>query len=146
MSASAIIHSGGARFLNKVSCGLLSPGATWYLGLRTLDGAGGHPADVAAADTLTSNLAEVSGAGYARAAITLSTDVSEALSGSDSLLTFAQKTFNFTGSVSGITHAFIATTNDNTGVLIASAPLAATRNVANGDVIKDTFTLTQRAA
>jgi|GEM_PF-2492420 len=140
MAASAKFHTGGARLFNKLFNGAATKPATLYLGLRTLDGVSGHPSDAAEADSLTSNLAEVSGGGYARIAVTLnSTNMPESLSGADSLLTLAVQQFNFTGSVNGITHAFIADSSDNSGNLIASAPLSTTRNVANGDQINETF-------
>lgn len=146
MAATQIFHSEGRRLLNQIFNGATSKPATLYLLLRTLDGTGGHAADAAAADTLTSNLYEVSGGGYARQAITFnSTNMPESASGADSILTFAQQTFTFTGTITGITHAAVATTSDNTGKLVASAPLSTTRNVANGDQLKVTFvfTLTQ---
>lgn len=140
MPASQIVHTGGRRLINQILNGATARPTTVYLGLRTLDGASGHTSDAAAADTLASNLFEVSGAGYARIAITFNTtNAPESLSGADSVLTFAQQTFNFTGTVNGITHAFLATTSDNTGVLIESAPLSVTRNVGNGDQLKVTF-------
>lgn len=148
MAASQIFHTGGRRLLNQIFNGATARPTTLYLLLRQLDGVSGHPADAAAADTLTSNLQEVStsGTGYARIAITLNTsNAPETASGADSILTFAQQTYSFTGTVTGITHAALATTSDNTGVLIESAPLSTTRNVANGDQLKVTFvsTITQ---
>lgn len=140
MAATQIAHTVGRRLVNQILNGATARPTTVYLGLRKLDGAGGAPADAAAADTLTSNLSEVAGVGYARIAITFNTtNAPETLSGADSLLTFAQQTFTFTGTFTGITHAFLATTSDNTGVLIESAPLSVTRNVANGDQLKVTF-------
>lgn len=146
MSATQFFHNVGKRLLNQIFNGATARPGTLYLGLRILDGAGGRPADAAAADTLTSNLSEVSGSGYARQAITFnSTNAPETANGNDSDLTFAQQTFTFSGTVTAITHAFLATTSDNTGVLVCSAPLATPRNVANGDTLKVTykFTLTQ---
>lgn len=143
MAATQVFHSVGRRWLNQVVNKSVSLPTNLYLLLRTLDGISGHPADAAAADTLTSNLAEASGGGYGRITITLnSTNMPESASGADSILTFAQQTFAFTGTVTGITHAAIATTSNSSGVLIASAPLAVTRNVANGDELKETFTFT----
>lgn len=146
MASTQIFHTAGRRWLNQVINGAASLTTNLFLGLRQLDGASGHPSDAAAADTLTSNLQEVSGSGYARKSITRnSTKFVESASGADSILTVEQQTFSFTGAVNGITHAFLATTSDNTGVLICSAPLSVTRNVANGDSLAETFvfTLTQ---
>ena len=143
MAATEHFHTVGRRLLNQIFNGSTSKPATLYLGLRILNG-GSNPADATDADTLTSNLSEVpSSNGYARIAITFnSTNMPETLSSPNSILTFAVQQFNFTGTITGITHAFIATTSDNTGVLIASAPLSVTRNVANGDQINETFTFT----
>src|SRR5690242_18186491 len=140
MSATSLFHTEGLRYWNQVRNKANSVPTTLYLLLRTLDGAGGHPADAAAADTLSSNLAEVSGGGYARIAITVnSTNLVESASGINSLLTYAASTFNFTGTITGITHAALATTSDNTGKLLCSAALSTTRNVANGDSLAVTF-------
>ena len=147
MAATEFLHSGGRRWINQVLNKAVSLPTNMYIGLRTLDGVSGHPADAAAADTLTSNLQEVSGGGYARIAVTLNTtNMVEAASGADSTFTVAQQTFSFTGTIVGITHSFLATTSDNTGVLIASAPLSVTRNVINGDTIKETFVFTMTGA
>jgi len=145
LSATAQFHTNGRRYYNKLLNGVQAPPATLYIGLRTLDGTGSHPSDAAIGDTLASatTLAEVSGGGYARVPITVSSaNVAEAVSGNNSVLTFSQVTFSFTGTLSGITHAFLATSSDNTGTLLASAPLSVTRNVANGDQLKETFTFT----
>lgn len=140
MSATQIFHTGGRRLVNQIINGVVVRPPTLYLLLRTLDGAGGHTADAAADDSLTNHLNEVSGGGYARIAVTNnSTNLPETASGADSLLTMAPQTFTFTGSLAGITHAALATTPDNSGVLIESAPLAAVRNVANGDTLTVTF-------
>ena len=150
MAATAHFHTVGRRWLNQILNGSISRPSSLWLGLRICNG-GSNPSDAADADTMTSNLSEVSptNTGYARIQITLnSTNMPESLSGIDSILTFAVQAFNFSGSalpVNGITHAFICTgssATDTTGVLIASAPLAATRNVAAGDQINETFTFT----
>lgn len=146
MAATSRIHSAGrtwfAQLLNKA----ISQPTTLYLGLRQLDGSGGHPADSADADTLTSNLQEVStsSTGYARQAITVdSTNLAASVSGGNALITIAQQTFGaFTATVTGITHWFLASTSDNTGVLIGSGALSTTRNVASGDTLKVTAKLT----
>lgn len=144
MSATQILHTGGRRLINQIINGSTARPANLYLILRTLDGAGGHTADAAADDSLTNHLNEVAGSGYARIAIALdAAHFPETASGADSLLTAAAQTFTFTGAVNGVTHAALATTADNSGVLIASAPLAAVRNVANGDTLTVTFKLTE---
>jgi len=140
MSASQIEHTAGRRWKNGVLNGTVARPANLYLILRTLDGAGGHTADAAADDTLTNHLNEVAGAGYTRIAIPFdAAHFPETASGADSILTAAAQTFTFTGSVNGLTHASLCTTADNTGVLLVTAPLAAVRNVANGDTLTVTF-------
>lgn len=139
------LHTVGRRMLNQIINGATARPTTVYLLLRQLDGNASRPTDAADGDTLTTNLNEVVGAGYARIAIVLnSTNAPETLTGVDSILTFAQQQFNFTGTFSGITHMAIATTADNTGILLWSAPLSAVRNVANGDQLKVTPTFTMQ--
>lgn len=149
MSSSQIFHTAGRRFFNQLF-GKATPSkpTLLYLGLRILDGNSGRPADANAADTLTSNLSEVStsGTGYSRQIITVSTDITEAASGADSLLTIATKTFGpFSATISNVTHVFVATSSDNTGVLLWSAPLTPERSFGSGDTLQETasFTLTQ---
>ena len=152
MAASNIFHTSGRRWLGQIINGVASLPTNLYLGLRKCDGAGGAPADAAVADTLTSNLSEISGAGYTAAAspgrktITRNNaNFVESLSGADSLMTVASQTFTFgsAGTVTGITHAFLATTADNAGALIASAALGTTRNVTGTtDQIVEVFTFT----
>lgn len=145
MSATAHIHVGGAALVAGLLNKSLTMGTTLYLLLRKCDGVGGDPADAAAADTLSSNLSEVStsATGYARIPITVNgTNLAISTSGTNTVITFTAEVFNFTGTVNGITHAAIATTSDNTGLLVMSAPLQTTRNVANGDSITVTFALT----
>jgi hypothetical protein len=141
MPASQIFHTEGRRVYNQIFNGTITRPASVWVGLRICDGAGGRPADAAAGDTLSSNLSEVgAGVGYARAEIVNNTtNVPETAVGADSRLTYAQQTFTFTGTVSSITHAFICTSSDATGKLLASAPLSVARNVANGDTLKITF-------
>jgi hypothetical protein len=145
-------HTGGKRFKNQVLNKAVSLPVNLYLGLRQLDGASGHPADAAQADTLALNLQEVSttSTGYARIAIILNaTNFPEAASGADSLITALAQVFTFTGvglPVNGITHAFLATTSDNTGVLLCSFALSVTRNMGtNGDTITVTAKLLEEA-
>lgn len=123
--------------MNQILNGLISRPATLYLGLRTLDGASGHASDAALADTLTSSLYEVgTGVGYARIALTFNSTVFvESFSSPDSLLSVAAQTFTFTNTVTGVTHSFLCTSADNSGVLIASAaiPSAVAKNFGNTD-------------
>jgi hypothetical protein len=144
MSATAIFHTQGRRLTGQILNKAVVQTVTYSIGLRTLDGVSTHPSDAAVGDTLaaTTTLAECTATGYARQTITNnSTNVVESLSGVDSLLTFAAKTFTFTGAQNGLTHAFLT---DGTN-LIASAPLSATRNVVSGDTIVETFQFTVSA-
>jgi hypothetical protein len=147
MAATQFWHSAGLRMMLQILNGVVARPATLYLLLRQLDGVSGHPADAAAADTLTSNLSEVTtvNTGYARIAVTNnSTNFPEAASGANSLITELQQTYTFTGAglpVNGITHSAQATSSDNTGVLLCSAPLSVTRNVAVNDQLKVTFSM-----
>lgn len=142
MTASSMWHTAGKRWKNQVLNKAVSLPTNLYLGLRQLDGVSGHPADAAQADTLSSNLQEVSttNTGYARIPMTLNaTNFPEAASSTDSLITALSQTFTFTGvglPVNGITHAFLATTSDNSGVLLLSFALSVTRNMGtNGDTL-----------
>ena len=137
---SQITHTGGRRWHNQILNGSVARPANLYQLLRQLDGVSGRPSDVAADDSLTNHLNEVTGAGYARKTIAFNaTNFPESASGADSLITVAAQTYSFTGTFSGITHAALATTSDNTGVLIISAPLSTTYNVSNGSSIQVTF-------
>jgi len=152
MASSEVLHTGGRRLINQILNGSVARPATLYLLLRQLDGVGAHTADAAASDTLSLNLNEVTTVttGYARAVITFNAaNFPETASGADSLITAALQTFNFTGAglpINGITHAALATSADNSGVLICSAPLSTTRNVATGDSLNETFKFTMTAA
>lgn len=146
IAASQIIHSVGRKYILDILNAAVSRDTAFFIGLRQLDGAGGHPADAAAADTMTSNLQEVSGSGYSRQTATYNTtNAPNTASGADWITTFALQTFSFSGTVTGITHAFWSNATGTGGVLIGSAPLSVTRNVANGDQLKVTlvFTMTQ---
>ena len=142
MAFSNIFHYSGRRWVNQILNGQIARPSTLYLGLRTLNGVGSNPSDATLADTLTSNLTEVgTGLGYARIAITFNnTNFVESLSSPDSILTVAAQTFTFTGTVSGVTHSFLCTSSDNSGVLICSAaiPAAVVKNFGSGDTYQVT--------
>lgn len=155
MAATNRFHVGGRRLFNQIFNAAVSRPTSVWVGLRQCDGVGGHPADAADADSMTSNLSEVTptNTGYARVQVTLNTtNMPETLSGIDSLLTLASQAFNFSGSalpVNGVTHAFICTganATDTTGVLIGSIALAATRNFASGDQENVVFILNTQGA
>jgi hypothetical protein len=140
MASTMIFHTDGIDHLFGILNGSQSKTTSVYLLLRVLDGLSARPADAAVADTLSSNLSEVStsGTGYARIAIAWTAATKTTVSG-DVVLTFPAQVFSFTGTVADATHAAIATTSDNTGKLIVSVPLSAVRNFATGDT--DTVTM-----
>jgi hypothetical protein len=139
MAASQVYHTDGQTHRLAILNGSQTKTTNVYIGLRICDGLSARPADANVADTLASNLSEVSatGTGYARIAVAW-TAGTLTVSGSDAVLTFPSVIFNFTGGVANATHMFIATTPDNTGHLLYSVPLSAVRNFANGD--SDTVT------
>ena len=148
-------HVGGRRLFNQIFNGGTARPTSIWIGLRICNGVGSNPADAADADSMTSNLSEVSptNTGYARVQVTNNTtNFPETLSGIDSILTLASQAFNFSGSalpVNGVTHAFICTgttATDTTGILIASIALAATRNFASGDQENVVFMLAAEGA
>lgn len=90
-----------------------------------------------ATDTLADLLGEVTGAGYAPLAFARnSTDwPTLALDTGDYKITSATKTFTATGDWTSATYLVLATTTDNTGLLVAFAPLSTTRTLVNGDTL-----------
>lgn len=147
MPASEIFHTVGRRLTNQILNGSASIPASWYLLLRTLNGSGSNPTDANVADTLSSNLAEASGAGYARISVkNTSTNVAESASSSNSILSMTAQTFSFSltaGSpLTGCTHVAWATSVDNSGVLFCSMPLGTTRNFIGAPSGGDTSTVT----
>lgn len=141
MAASMVAHTVGVQHILGILNASQTKTTNVYLLLRQLDGAAGRPADAVIADTLTTNLSEVSatGTGYGRIAMAWTTGVLALVSG-DAVITFPAQVFSFTGALTA-THAAIATTVDNTGVLIGSVPLQVVRNFANGDTDTVTFKL-----
>lgn len=142
MPATMVFHTDGANHLFGILNGSQTKTTNVYLGLRVLDGLSARPADANIADTLTSNLSEVSTAatGYGRVAIAWTAGVLSTVGG-DAVITFPAQIFNFTGSVTDATHAFLCTTIDSSGRLLTSVPLQAVRNFASGDSDTVTFKL-----
>ena len=101
--------------------------ANFYIGLAT---------DSSLAETATLiDLTEVSGTDYARQAVASNdTDWTSAATGTnDRKVTSKTVTFTAGGTWTGAKTVFLATTIDSSGVLVASAPLSATRTLADGD-------------
>ena len=93
------------------------------------------------ADNLAA-IAEITGTGYAEVTFTRGTDWGAPTAGGGT--TSTQKTFTATGTWTGATHLFIATTvaANDTGLHIANAALSATRTLTNGDTLDVTATVT----
>lgn len=89
-------------------------------------------------------LTELSGNGYARQTIASdNTDFTSAATGTnDRKITTKTVTFTATGTWNGATHAFLATTIDDTGKLVAAAALSVERFLVNGDSLQSSMVLT----
>jgi len=135
-----MFHSEGLQYLQEVALsGRQSKPANFYLGLASSAPSVG--------DSL-GDVAEISGQGYARQAIPSDTNgfpTSQA-DGAGWEHVASQETFTAESGAglpwTGATHWFLATTADDSGKLIASGALAATRTLAAaGDTEKVTATL-----
>lgn len=86
-------------------------------------------------DTLETLTGEVTGSGYSAIAVARnSTDFPTlALDSGDYKVTSATKTFTATGTWSDATQLVLATTSNDTGLLIAYVALSTTRTLVNGD-------------
>ena len=127
----AEVHTEGLQFL--LECALSeeqTPPANFYIGLCT---------DASLAeDASLGDQTEVSGTGYARSAVASNdTDMTSAAYGTaDWKMTTSTETFTAGGTWTGAKTVFLATTVDDSGKLIASAPLSATRTLANTDTLQ----------
>lgn len=134
----AELHQEGLTYMLETSFHGLANAAHIYMGLCT---------DAALAENATlASLTEVAGTGYARAELNLDDidfPTSQTTGTADWQLLTKQVTFTGgAGGWTGAVTAFLATTVDGAGKLIASAPLSSTRTLASGDTLKVTFTLT----
>ena len=146
MAFSNIYHTAGRTLFANIFNKSVAIPATLYLGLRTLNGVAGNPADATLADTLTSNLFEVptAGTGYARIAVALNAaNFPSSLSVAEALLITAAQTYTFTNTVTGVTHSFWCTSPDNSGILIWSnaIPSAIAKSFGNTDTYAVTPTI-----
>lgn len=110
--------------------------ANFYIGLCT-------DASVAE-DAALADLIELSGNGYARQTVASdNTDFTSAGAGTnDRKVTTKTVTFTASGGAwSGAVHAFLATTIDDTGKLIAAAALSTTRTLQDGDSLQVSMVL-----
>lgn len=133
----AELHQEGLKFLLEAA--LLETQAVpanFYIGLAT---------DASLAENATlASLTEVSGTGYSRQAIASSAvgfPTSQTAGTYDWQVVTAQVTFTAGGDWSGANTAFLCSSSDGSGKLIASAPLAGTRTLHNTDTEKVTLTI-----
>lgn len=126
----ADVHTDGLQFILEVAfTEEQSVPANFYIGLAT---------DASLAETASlGDQTEVSGTGYARQTVASNnTDITSAATGTnDYKVTTKTVTFTAGGTWTGANTVFMATTVDNTGKLIASAPLSETRTLTDTDTL-----------
>jgi hypothetical protein len=132
----AEVHTEGLQFILAVAFPKSqSVPANFYAGLCT---------DTSLAEDATlASLTEVSGTGYGRQTVASSgSGFAEAATGTnDRKVTTATVTFTAGGTWTGAKTAFLATSSDGSGKLLASGPLSATRTLQNGDTLQVTFVI-----
>ena len=123
---SAELHKDGIQWLLEVAfTEEQSVPANFYIGLAT---------DASLAETASlGDQTEVSGTGYARQTVASNnTDITSASTGTnDYKVTTKTVTFTAGGTWTGAKTVFLATTSNDTGVLIASEQLSETRTLLN---------------
>ena len=131
-----VCTEGLQAMLESYFTGEQSSPVNFYMGLCT-------DASIAEGAGLT-DLTEVTGSGYARQTVPSDTNgfTSASTGTGDWKVTTSTETFSATGTWTGATHAFLATTNDNSGKLIAVAELSTTRTLQNGDSLQVSMELT----
>jgi hypothetical protein len=133
----AEVHTEGLQFLLEVSFSEeQSVPASFYIGLAT---------DASLAeDASLGDQTEVSGTGYARQAVASdNTDFTSASTGTnDRKITTKTVTFTATGTWTGAKTVFLASTVNDTGKLIASAPLSGTITLNNGSTLQVAIQIT----
>lgn len=126
----ADLHTEGLQYLLEVAFSEeQSVPANFYIGLAT---------DVSLdEDASLSDITEVSGTGYARQTVASNnTDITSGSVGTnDRKATTKTVTFTAGGTWTAAKTVFLATTNDDSGKLIASAPLSQTRILNNEDTL-----------
>ncbi len=126
----ADLHTDGLQFILEVTfTEEQSVPANFYIGLAT---------DASLAETASlGDQTEVSGTGYARQAVASdNVDITSAATGTnDYKVTTKTVTFTAGGTWTGANTVFLATTVNDTGVLIASAPLSETRTLEDTDTL-----------
>ena len=95
---------------------------------------------IAETDGLTDLLGEPSGNGYARQAVTRDTDWTGGFDSGDYRVVTAQKTFTASGGAwTAVNELILATTADNTGLLLAHSALSVSRTLQDGDSLNVTM-------
>ena len=133
----AEVHTEGLQFLLETALSEeQSVPANFYVALAT-------DSSLSEGDSLSS-ATEVSGSGYARQTVASdNTDYTSATTGTnDRKSTTKTVTFTATGNWTGAQTAYLSTTSDDTGKLICSAPLSATRTLVNTDTLTLAFEIT----
>jgi len=124
------IHTEGLQYLLEVALSEeQSVPTSFHVGLCTDE----SPAE----DASLGDLTEVTGSGYARQTVTSNdTDVTSAAAGTnDRKATFKEVTFTATGTWDTANTVFVATSADDSGKLLWSAPLSTPRTLNNGDTL-----------
>lgn len=133
----AELHQQGLQHLLELLSARQTVPANYYIGLAT-------DASLAENAALT-DITEVSGTGYGRQTIAVSTvgfPTSQTAGTNDWQTILKQVTFSAGGDWTGAKTWFLTTAASGTsGVLVASGPLADTRTLHNGDTLKVTPTL-----
>ncbi len=126
----AELHTDGLQFILEVTfTEEQSVPASFYIGLAT---------DASLSETASlGDQTEVSGTGYARQAVASdNVDITSAATGTnDYKVTTKTVIFTAAGTWTGANTVFLATTLNDTGVLIASAPLSETRTLEDTDTL-----------
>lgn len=133
----ADVHQEGLQFILEVAFSEeQSVPANFYLGLAT---------DASLAETASlGDQTEVSGTSYARQTVaSTSVGFTSATTGTnDRKVTTVEVTFTAGGAWTGANTAFLATTVDDTGKLIASEQLSGTITLVNNGTLKFTMAIT----
>jgi hypothetical protein len=133
----AELHTEGLQYLLEVAfTEEQSAPANFYVGLCT---------DAALAeDASLGDQTEVTGTGYARQTVASdNVDITSATAGTaDRKVTTAEVTFTAGGTWDGAVTAFLCTTVDDTGKLLASQQLSETRTLNDGDTLTLAFEIT----
>ena len=125
------LHNSGEMYL--LMCAFDNSGAyppaNYYFGLDNRLG-------ISVIDTIGSLSGEPSGNGYLRAGVASSGQFTVSALGDLYRATSQIVTFSATGTGWGpVRNLFLATTNDNSGILLASAPLSNPITLTNGDAV-----------